>query len=146
MDREQAPEKHLTSSSGDGPREDLSTTISIRQVYSLIRRDVRAWGIGLILTGLTSIVFAGFLDPIWGKLLVLIGALSVIAPLRGMFIVFGIGFLVAGVANIFSGSLDGWTFFGLLQIYWAYQQFRKYLVLSAILADLHSDASTEERK
>jgi hypothetical protein len=96
------------------------------EILTQMKKELKGWGIGLIVIGAISIVLSGFLDPIWGGLLILIGVLTLIIQKRGMFIVIGIGLLLAGLLNILSGGLGGWTVFGIVQIYWGVQEIRKF--------------------
>ena len=96
------------------------------EILAQMKKELKGWGIGLIVIGAISIVLSGFLDPVWGGLLIVIGVLTLIIQKRGMFIVIGIGLLLAGLLNILSGGLGGWTVFGILQIYWGIQEIRKF--------------------
>lgn len=49
-------------------------------------------------------MLAGFLDPAWGAVLIVIGALTLLIQRRGMFIVVGMALLLAGIMNIGAGG------------------------------------------
>jgi hypothetical protein len=89
-----------------------------------MRKDLQSWGIGLLLVGVVSIIFSGFLDPIWGVLLIVVGILTLAIKARGMFILIGILLTLAGIMNMFGGG--GWLAFGVLQIYLGIMEFVKY--------------------
>ena len=94
-----------------------------------MKKDLRGWGFGLIVLGVVSFVLAGFLDPVWGGLLIVIGVLALLIQRRGMFIVIGIGLLLAGIMNIIpvAGEFQVfWAIFGFLQLYWGVQEIRKF--------------------
>lgn len=95
-------------------------------LYHAMSDDVHNWGIGLLILGAISLVMSSFLDPFWGGVMVLIGLLSFIIRHRFMFIVFGTALLSAGLSNFSGGGFGGWSIFGILQLVWAVQEFRKY--------------------
>ncbi|MBN1270092.1 MAG: hypothetical protein JXB04_10920 [Kiritimatiellae bacterium] len=87
--------------------------------------------------GLASIVLPQFLDPVWGGLLIILGILALAIRKRGMFIVIGVGLILAGILNILvtaltfreEGTTGGWAVMGAFQIYWGIAEilkFRKY--------------------
>ena len=94
-----------------------------------MKRDIRGWGFGLIVIGVIHIVFLESLDPIWGGILIAIGVSCLLIIRRGMYIVIGIGIMLAGIMNILFTQFGGWTIFGVFQIgFGIYQihKFRKY--------------------
>jgi hypothetical protein len=104
-----------------------------------MEQDLRGWGLGLMAMGGISILsslFAGFLDPYWGGLLMAVGVLALIIRRRGMFIAIGVVLLLAGALNLlsglgglFGGAVQGsifWTVFGGAQLYWGVQEIRKF--------------------
>ena len=92
-----------------------------------MKKDLRGWGFGLIVLGIAHFVLAGFLDPAWGVVLIVIGVLAILVKQRGMFIMIGIALLLAGIMNIGAGGeFGGWTIFGFLQLYWGVQEIRKF--------------------
>ena len=109
-------------------------------------RDLRGWGWGLLFIGVLSLILQEFLDPIWGGLLIAAAITTFFIKHRGMFIVLGIALLSAAVMNILSG-LPGWIAFGLLQAYWAVQEFRKfpkYATVNAASAELAGEPAERE--
>lgn len=94
-----------------------------------MRRDLRSWGIGLLIMGVLHFFLAGFLEPLWGVVLIIIGILSLAIRERGMFLVIGGALLLAGVGNIVSSLADGgsgWTIFGILQLFWGIREMSKF--------------------
>ena len=92
-------------------------------------RDLRSWGIGLIVMGVLHFALAGFLEPLWGVVLIIIGILSLALRERGMFLVIGGALLLAGIWNIATSLAEGgggWTIFGALQLYWGVKEMRKF--------------------
>jgi hypothetical protein len=89
-----------------------------------MKNELRKWGIGLIVLGVAHLVLTGFLDPIWGVLIALVGGLNLLIPRREMFIVNGVVILLAGVMNMSAGG--GWKMFGILQIVWGVKEIRKF--------------------
>ena len=91
-----------------------------------IKRDIRSWGIGLIVIGVIHLVLSEFLDPIWGGILIVIGVSCLFITQRGMYIVIGIGIILAGIMNMLLTELGGWTIFGAFQIGFGIYQFHKF--------------------
>ena len=91
-----------------------------------MKRELRNWGIGLIVLGVAHFVLAGFLSPIWGVIILVVGVLNLLIPHRSMFIVNGLALLLVGGLNIFSGEMGTWTAFGVLQLVWGVQEMRKF--------------------
>jgi hypothetical protein len=91
-----------------------------------IKRELRNWGIGLIVLGVAHFVLAEFLSPVWGAIILVVGVLNLLIPQRGMFIVNGLALLMVGGLNIFAGEIGTWTAFGILQLCWGVQEMRKF--------------------
>jgi len=89
-------------------------------------RELRTWGVALIVLGGIHFLLSGFLDPTWGIVLVVLGVLNLAIRARGMFIANGLALLAVGLMNIFSGGLGGWTAFGVLQLYWGGKELLKF--------------------
>jgi hypothetical protein len=68
------------------------------------------------------------LNPAWGISLFAVGGISFLIKEASMFIVYAVIMGWVGVSNVLSGSIGGWTLFGVLQAYWSYQLYRKYQV------------------
>ena len=101
-----------------------------------MEKDLQGWGFGLLAIGAISI-FTSFLDPVWGGILIAIDILTLLVQRRGMFIVIGIGLLLAGVMNITSSLIsinagEGgcfdifWIVFGVLQLLWGVNELLKF--------------------
>ena len=90
--------------------------------------EIRKWGVGLLIVGGLSIALAGFLDPEWGVGLIILGIMAFAIKHCAMFIVFGCVLLLAGLMNLAFGGLDsgGWAIFGVLQIIWGIQEFKRF--------------------
>lgn len=91
-----------------------------------MKRELRNWGIGLIVLGVAHFVLTGFLSPVWGAIILVVGVLNLLIPHRGMFIVNGLALLLVGGLNIFAGEIGTWTAFGILQLVWGVQEIRKF--------------------
>jgi hypothetical protein len=98
----------------------------IQERVAEMKKDLRSWGFGLIAMGVISVMLSGFLDPIWGCILIIVGVLSLFIQRRGMFIVFGIILILAGIMNIAAGEFGGWSVFGFFQLYWGTREIRKF--------------------
>lgn len=97
-------------------------------------KELRGWGIGLIVMGIISLFLRDILDPVWGIVIIILGILNLIIRHRSMFIVNGIALIAVGVLNIIStvAALSGgsgnyfWPVFGVLQIGWGISEIRKF--------------------
>jgi len=98
-------------------------------IKEAMKRDLRLWGIALIVLGVIHFAAARFLDPVWGGIIIVIGILNLCIHRRGMYIVNGSALLLVGIMNILSsiptGSI-GWIIFGLLQLWWGATEIRKF--------------------
>lgn len=92
-----------------------------------MRKDLSNWGGGLILIGIAHIVFASFLDPGWGVILIILGVLVLAIKTRAMFVVIGLGLWLAAYSNLTAGISGFWFIFGIMQIYWGLQEMVKFL-------------------
>ncbi len=96
--------------------------------------DIKQWSWGLLIVGTVSILLPGFLDPIWGGMLMVGGIVGFFVKRRGSFIAFGVVLILAALMNILSFE-PGWIAFGALQIYWAIGEFRKYRRYAGVWAE-----------
>lgn len=98
-----------------------------RKAVEAMKSDLRGWGVGLIVIGVISIALAGILDPIWGVLLIGLGAVTLLVRHRGMFIALGVALFLAGIINIaLTGGSIFWVVFGLMQFRWGLQEIAKF--------------------
>lgn len=91
-------------------------------------RDIRDWGVGLVVMGIIHFVLAGSMDPVWGVILVVIGAVCLFVRHRGMYIVIGVALVIVGSMNfvaVYTG-LGAWSILGVLQIGFGVHQIPKY--------------------
>ena len=91
-----------------------------------MRRDIRGWGLALIVLGGIHILLSGFLDPIWGGIIIVVGVSCLIIRQRGMYILLGAMLVIVGIMNILFTQLGGWTAFGVFQIGFGIHQARKF--------------------
>jgi len=97
-----------------------------------MRKDLLSWGIGLIAIGILHFLLAGFLDPVWGGVIITIGVLNLLIRKRGMYIVNGMALILVGIMNFSSsviastGGISGWSIFGTFQVIWGIQEIRKF--------------------
>jgi hypothetical protein len=99
-----------------------------------MKRDLRSWGGWLMVGGVAQIILtwlldSSVLDALWSVVLLMIGALVLLVPMRSMYVLLGLAMLVAGLTNVVSDEIDLLTALGVVQLYLAGQQvrsFRKY--------------------
>ena len=100
---------------------------SLLTAQEAMLKDLSSWGGGLILIGIAHIVFASFLDPAWGVILIILGVLVLAIKTRVMFVVIGLGLWLAAYSNLTAGVSGFWFIFGIMQIYWGLQEMAKFL-------------------
>jgi len=89
-----------------------------------MKRDLRVWGTVLVAIGIFGIMLSGFLDPVWGVVLVIFGASALGIQERSMFIPLGMALLFAGLINLSAGGFGIESIFGLLMIVLGAQEIR----------------------
>jgi hypothetical protein len=144
--------KQMVMGRGDDFRETNKTKFIVNSLIEemndfnlLIRKELRYWGVGLIISGIIHLILYEYLDPIWGVLITVVGILALFYQKREMFVVLGAAMLLAGVGNIASGMLSEsfWSSYGLLQLYWGYKEIKKFK-LYAPLKEADTSEKTEK--
>jgi hypothetical protein len=102
-----------------------SKGVEVSALEQAMRDDIRKWAWGLLIFGTVSILLSGFLDPIWGGMLIIGGIVGFFVKKRGAFVVFGSVLILAALMNI-SSFKPGWIVLGVLQIYCAIQEFLRF--------------------
>ena len=97
-----------------------------------IKRDIRGWGVGFLIVGAIHLIASGFLNPIWGAVIILLGLINLCVQHRVMYIVNGVAILVAGVMNLAWTGNSGWIVFGLFQLHWGISEIRKFGQLAEV--------------
>ncbi|OQB24639.1 MAG: hypothetical protein BWY11_00945 [Firmicutes bacterium ADurb.Bin182] len=110
-----------------GPSDD---TAAVREK---MEKDIRGWGIGLIVMGILSVALPQLLDPVWGVIIIVLGIINLIVKERGMYIVNGIALIFIGILNFIgtvteiSGTGPGFfAVYGVLQVFWGIKELVKY--------------------
>ena len=95
-----------------------------------MKKQLRSWGIVLIILGVIHIAASNILDPVWGGGIIATGILNLIIMKRGMFIVNGCALVLVGVLNIIGNvgakQISFWILLGVMQIVWGIQEIRKF--------------------
>jgi len=123
-DEDLLPQNIASDTSSEAQEE--TKAAKLETLWAEMKSDLRSWGFGLAGIGIISIVFSGFLDPVWGGILIVLGVLCFLIKRRGMYIAIGTGLMLAGIMNIFSGEFGGWTIFGVFQIGFGIYEVRKF--------------------
>ncbi len=102
-----------------------------------MRKELKGWGIALIILGVIHLVLAGYLSVVWGVLIIILGIVNLVVMKREMFIANGAALVLIGIMNTVS-TLDGpqsgfsfWRIFGIMQIIWGVQEIIKFKKYSA---------------
>ena len=91
-----------------------------------VGKQLRSWGIGLIIMGALSFAMPQFLNRVWGIALATLGIVTLLVRKRIMFLAIGASLLVAGILNVQASGLGGWALFAVLQVFWGIQVMRNY--------------------
>jgi hypothetical protein len=110
------------------PSTQSGSIVDKRTTQELMTNDLISWGKSLILIGFAHILFASFLNPTWGVILIILGIITLTIKTRSMFLVLGLGLWVAAFNNFSSGNFDFWTLFGIMQIYWGIKEITKFRI------------------
>ena len=97
-------------------------------VRSVIARETRSWGTWLLVLGVMQLIRMRDIDPIWGVLLIVVGAASFVFRSAAMLPAYGVLLAWAMISNLSSG--DGfWMALGVVQAFLAFCTFRGFLLL-----------------
>jgi hypothetical protein len=89
-----------------------------------MKRDLRIWGTVIVAIGISGIMLSGFMDPVWGIVLVIFGASALGIQERSMFVPLGMALIFAGLINVTVGGYGIESIFGLLLIVLGAQEIR----------------------
>jgi hypothetical protein len=90
-----------------------------------MQKEIRSWGVWLLLFGVLHFVGSGLLSAPWGVLLLAVGLSSFYFHEPAMFVVYAVTLAWAAVSNLLGADVT-WIVFGLFQIYLAVQVYRKF--------------------
>jgi hypothetical protein len=83
-------------------------------VVERVKKDIKGWSNALIIIGIISMIFAGFLSWVWGIILIILGVFSFFILEPAMYIVFGVTIILLGVINSITTSA-GWGIYSIFQ-------------------------------
>lgn len=106
----------------------IARTMNPERVRNVMVHEDKSWRFWLLVMGFMQLVASRFLNPSWGIMLILIAVVSLYFRSAAMLPVYGVTMAFAAASNLLSGQ-GFWLIFGLLQIYWAYNTFRQFLIL-----------------
>jgi hypothetical protein len=106
----------------------VAETEDAELVRDVIVRETRGWGTGLLVLGVMQLTGLRGLDPIWGVVLITVGAASFLFRSAGMLPAYGVLLAWAMISNLSSGNWY-WMAFGVLQAFLAFRTFQGFLLL-----------------
>ncbi len=133
VDEEIITQQRLTSLRQNRPMPTTSTFSKFSPAYAKMFREIKNWGVVLLILGAIQLFTGGF-NNMWAILLIIVGLASFYFRSPAMFVTYGITMLWAAISNALSGS-SGWQFFSLLQVYFTYSIFRQYFQFRTIFND-----------
>ena len=108
-------------------------------------KSIRSWAIWLVIIGGTSMVAGETLDPVWGIMLIVVGAMSWKIKVPAMFVIYSVIMAWAAVGNaliVISGGSVWWLVLSAFQVYLVFiivKNYRKFRKLP--LQELYDDGS-----
>ena len=121
------------------------TPASVSQGYATMRRDIRWWGVGLLVLGVGHFLGSRFLHAPWGIMFILAGLASFYFREAALFLVYAVILAWAGLGDLFGGIL--WALVGLAQLFLAFrliQQFFRFRRVEASHATLVASGELAE--
>jgi hypothetical protein len=95
-----------------------------------IRAYLRKSGAGWLVVAVAQFVFSAYLSAAWGAVCLVLGALNLAFPRRGMLIANGAAMIFIGIGNfaatLYSGRPGMMTYLGVMQVVWGCKELRKY--------------------
>jgi len=95
-----------------------------------IRAYLRKSGAGWLVVAVAQFVFSAYLSAAWGVVCLVLGALNLAAPRRGMLITNGVAMILIGIGNfaatLYSGQPGMMTYLGVVQVIWGFRELRRY--------------------
>jgi hypothetical protein len=92
--------------------------------YAKMLREIKNWGIVLLILGAIQLFSSGF-ENTWAILLIIVGLGSFYFRSPAIFITYGTTMAWAAISNALSSS-GGWQLFSLLQVYLTYSIIRQF--------------------
>lgn len=131
----EATESALRQAPGsDAAAPSVARTPSLAETHAKMLKEVRSWGIWLLVTGAVSVILSG-LSGSWGVVLLVAGLASFVFREAPMFAVYGIILAWTGISNLLSGQA-GWLVFAVVQLvlaFWVFRQYTRYRRAEATL-------------
>lgn len=87
---------------------------SVNYEREQLEKEIKSEGKSMIIVGVIQIISLGFLDPLWGIMLIIVGVLCFIIVSRVMLVISSLIVLIAGAFNFFVGGL--WSLFAIFQL------------------------------
>lgn len=94
--------------------------------------QLKEWGKSLIGLGVLHFVLSGVLDPVWGIVLIGLGAANLLILERGMFALNGAALLLVGVLNITGDTSGFFVMLGVAQLYWGAREIIRFFRYAAV--------------
>ena len=97
--------------------------------FNQMKADQKKWGFGLIGLGILHLILRSLLDPTWGLILMVIGAINIFKPNRLLYIVNGSAIIVAAIFNLVAlanADIKAGIFIIIFQIIWGINEIKKY--------------------
>ena len=110
--------------------------------HEAIRKEIRSWGLALLIFGVLHIVASGFLSSSFGVMLIVVGLASFYFRSAAMLVVYATTLAWAGISNLTSGEW-GWIAFAVLQGFICFRVLRRFLQYRQAEAVLEVPADVE---
>jgi hypothetical protein len=121
----------------ESPQNDMPET---HPLVLSVKKDIQGWGKALIFIGILSFIFSGFLDFLWGVILVILGIISFFILEPAMYIIFGCVIIMLGIINSLTTS-TGWSVYSLFQFIIGFFILRSYFNYREYYKIVHQKSS-----
>ncbi|NIV38487.1 MAG: hypothetical protein GWN58_56450 [Anaerolineae bacterium] len=110
--------------------------------HEAVRKELRSWGITLLIFGVLHIVASGFLSSSFGVMLIVVGLASFYFRSASMLVVYAVTLAWAGISNLTSGEWL-WIGFAALQGFFCFRILRRFLHYREAEAALEAPSDLE---
>lgn len=97
------------------------------EAFERMHKEIRSWGISLLILGGLSVLASGFLNAQWGLVLVIVGVMSFFFKDASMFAVYAVVLAWAGINNLLSAT-GTWALFALFQFWLTFTTFQRFFI------------------
>lgn len=103
----------------------LLTSQGLSHLHEAIRKEIRSWGVTLLIFGVLHIIASGLLSAPFGVMLLVVGLASFYFRSASMLVVYAVTLAWAGVSNLMTGEWI-WIGFAVMQGFFCFRILRRF--------------------